>query len=394
MQDGESVAHIHGRVKTRFHALELISPEDAMGLAITVGYRGWGGVAPNPMVGCVIVDKEHRFLAAGAHRQYGGAHAEVDALNQVTNKKRLEGGWVYVTLEPCSHHGQTPPCAHLLAKLPISGVTYLVTDPNPQVNGAGAEILRLAGKRVVLSNQKDVVAQGQQLAEVFLTNHKLNRPFVALKVACTLDGCMARRKTGGQWITGAEARELVHELRAGYDAIVVGKNTLMWDDPQLNIRHNKYPDKRNKVIILDSRAEAFRPELRLLSCHKPQDVIWAVGEGFTGDLGSTAQVWPTPVCSTGQLDLSVLLKRLYEQGVKSLFLEGGSGVYGAFLNQGLVDRCYIFFGPQVGLGDAENVIHWTRALKVDQALRLAYVNQQAVGQDWLLTGRTTPLEGL
>ncbi len=366
---------------------EMISESQALELAVRVGYQGWGKVAPNPMVGCVIVDRHHRFLAAGAHLEVGGPHAERVALSQIADPAALEGAWVYVTLEPCAHHGRTPACAKMLAELPIQGVTYLVEDPNPLVSGQGAGILRAAGKQVV--RRDDQASGAELLAEIFLTNMRHRRPFVALKVATTLDGGMARRGKGGLWLTSASAREYVHYLRAGYDTIVVGANTVRLDDPQLNIRHPNFPGHRNRVLVLDPEAQAYRPDLALLACHHPEEVFWVVDEATTFADKDSAQAIYARRTAVGGFALVPLLARLYERGVTALFLEGGSEVYGAFLNQGLVDRLYLLMSPQINLGP--ETLFWTQAMREQSPLRLNHLRSQFVGEDMLITGRISPL---
>lgn len=373
-----------------FSPLQLMTPSEAQKLALQVAYEGWGQVAPNPLVGCVIVDKQHRFLAAGAHRRYGEDHAEINALRQVSDARRIEGAWVYVTLEPCAHQGRTPSCAAHLAQLPIAGVTYMVQDPHPLVNGGGVEILRQSGKKVI--HGTDWQEAAESLAEIFLTNLRKKRPFVALKVATTVDGVMALRGHGNLWLTGPEAGEHVHFLRAGYDAIVVGKNTLMMDDPQLNIRHSLFPNQRNNLVVLDSRADAYREDLKIFADRTPDEVFWVLSEALAdGRTLSRAQTLVSSANGQGELDLEPLLCELYDRGIRSLFLEGGSQVYGAFLSQGWVDRLYILTCPQLGMGSAQEAIYWTQSVKTPGPIKLQNINQMPLGVDWLTTGRITPL---
>lgn len=360
-----------------------MSPLEAMKMAIEEGKKGFGFVAPNPLVGCVILDKNDEFLAKGYHAVYGQAHAEVNALAMVKEASRLEGAHVYVTLEPCAHEGKTGSCAKALAKLPVASVTFGLIDPFAQVNGAGAEILRAAGKRV--EKFVGLETELEELCEVFLLNQKQKRPFVALKVGASLDGKIALENGKSQWITGESARAHAHYLRGGYDAILAGAGTILKDRPRLNSRHPDFRNKVSRVVILDPGGETVG-SLKgspLLEVRKPEDVILVTHPNVTCDL---------PIqhikIAAGQdgFDLNQVLAELYVRGIRSLFVEGGAHTYSGFLRASLVDRLYLFLAPKI-LGRG---LSWTEGLKhedLDHVARLTSSTPSKFGEDFFFTGK-------
>ncbi|RME14873.1 MAG: bifunctional diaminohydroxyphosphoribosylaminopyrimidine deaminase/5-amino-6-(5-phosphoribosylamino)uracil reductase RibD, partial [Bdellovibrio sp.] len=226
-----------------------MTPKEAMQLAIQEAYKGWGRVYHNPMVGCVILNQKGELISKGFHREYGKDHAEVDAFKKAgASLEALKGATVFVTLEPCAHQGKTPSCAKTMSQWPIKKVVYGLKDPNPLVQGKGLEILKNAG--IVVEAFGDFSDELQELIEIFSFNMKHKEPFVALKVATSLDGCLAYPEESPlRWITGDKSREHCHFLRAHYDAIVIGKNTLLMDNPFLTVRHKDFPNHKNKVVI-------------------------------------------------------------------------------------------------------------------------------------------------
>ena len=372
-----------------------LSAEAAMRLAIEEGKKGAGFVSPNPLVGCAILDADRRLLAVGHHARVGEAHAEANALarlademqladvERLADEKRLVGAHVYVTLEPCAHEGRTPSCAKALAKLPIASVTYGVEDPNPLVSGQGARILREAGKRVELSaHLRD---ECEELAEIFLLNMRRQRPFVALKLATSLDGKVALHDGPSRWITGEPARARVQTLRAHYDAVVIGAGTFTRDDPRLNSRDPAFVGRPNRVVLLDPDGKSY-PRLKtsaLLSVRPPEEVFVVTGPG-TGAPPVGRQLRVTDF--DRDFDLDDLLAQLRSEGIHSLFLEGGPRTATAFLKRGLVDRLYLFMAPKI-LGEG---MDWTAGLrlnKLDEAPRLSRTRVGTLGEDILLTGR-------
>jgi diaminohydroxyphosphoribosylaminopyrimidine deaminase / 5-amino-6-(5-phosphoribosylamino)uracil reductase len=368
----------------------MLTPTGAMKLAIHEGQKGLGFVAPNPAVGCVIVDSKGHLLAKGYHHIYGGPHAEIDALEKIKDISLLKGATFYVTLEPCAHEKKTPSCAKRLATLPIKKVVYGLVDPYSLVNGKGLDILKAAGIEVELSTGLE--NELEELCEVFLCNLRKNLPFVSLKVATSLDGQLAHVSGESRWISGEKSREETHRLRAHHDAILVGKETMLHDNPSLNIRHDHFKNKTNTVIILDSKGKTLSAlkTSNILKTHKPENVIVAVGEshaaGLKNDLGvqilSCAQE-----SSTGYIDLKYLMSKLYQSGTSSVLVEGGAHVLSSFLQHKVAQRFYQFIAPQIvgaksGVSFSKNysIADWAGRLH----LKLPRFKQ--IGDDVMVTG--------
>jgi diaminohydroxyphosphoribosylaminopyrimidine deaminase / 5-amino-6-(5-phosphoribosylamino)uracil reductase len=334
--------------------------DQAMRIAITEALKGAPFVSPNPKVGCVILNSQGQLLSTGYHTRFGQAHAEIEALKALS-PEQLKGAHVIVTLEPCAHVGKTPSCATTLAKLPIKKVTFGLRDPNPLVSGKGAQILVEAGIEVE-EYQGDLKNDLEESCEEFLWNFREKKIFVALKVAQSLDGKIALPSGESKWITGPESRERVHALRAQYDAVLVGKNTILVDNPSLNIRHPLI-QKDNKVIILDRSGEILKKEdqLKIFKVHKRENIF----------------VQP-------QVELKTILSDLFDRGLRSILIEGGSRVYSSFLAQGLVQRIHVFTAPVIlgqGLG-------WADRLEVggmDTKIQLKNIKTEKVGIDAYLT---------
>lgn len=363
----------------------MLSPMQAMQMAIEEGKKGAGFVSPNPLVGCVILDREGNLISSGFHAQVGGDHAEAAALNKISSNKLLEGAQVYVTLEPCAHQGRTPSCAKALAELPIASVTYGLRDPNPQTSGKGAEILRKAGKKVEIF--PELQDELEELAEIFLLNMRKNRPFVALKIASSLDGKIALDDGSSQWITGPEAREQVGVLRGNYDAVLTGVGTILADNPRMNSRNSTFENKPQRLVILDPNGSCLTrlESLNIAKVRRAQDIFVVTKPGAVQDFKS-AKIIESPLKGE-HFNLENVLSRLAGEGIHSIFVEAGGQTSSAFLQSGLMDRIYIFLALRIlGAG-----LSWTSGLKIpslDKALRLEKPRLSPVGQDLLLTLRS------
>ncbi len=368
-----------------------------MRLALREGVRGTGRVAPNPLVGCVIVDRQHRFLSSGYHAQLGGDHAEAAALRNLGDASKVTGSHVYVTLEPCAHQGRTPSCAKTLAQLKPESVTYAVEDPNPLVAGKGAEILRAAGVTVYrLDERTDLSAEvrgelldaAEDLAEVFLHNLRTAEPFVAVKVASTLDGQMAFKSGESKWITGEAARLHAHSIRARYDAVVVGSNTVVIDNPSLDIRHPDFVGIENRVIVFDPQGRILPTLARknLLKVRAAEKIIIIVAQGTKIENPCGATVVEAAI-NSGQFDLKQVLATVKNIGVTSLMVEGGAGTIGAFFTAGKVQRLHLYQAPVVFGG--QHALAWSSAFGVTDLagkFRFARWSWQRVGDDLYWTG--------
>lgn len=365
-----------------------LTPEEAMRLAVNEATKGAGFVSPNPLVGCVILDEDMRLLSSGYHAQVGQAHAEANALAKISDSQSIKGAHVFVTLEPCAHQGRTPSCAKALAQYPLSSVTYGLVDPNPLVRGKGVEILKAAGIKTELFSglQREL----EELCEIFLCNQRKGRPFVALKAATTLDGKMAMPDGTSQWITAEGSRSHVQYLRGCYDAVVVGGETVLKDDPRLNSRDPRFQARKSRVVILDFEARLLKRwnDLNLLKVRDPADVIWVTQKAQTPSTPVRNLACNSHSKSESEFDLNELLKMLSDINIHSLFVEGGPRTFGGFLQQRLTDRLYLFLAPKIlGEGLSWPIGHSSESLQ--QALRLESMQSTVFGQDILITGQVS-----
>jgi diaminohydroxyphosphoribosylaminopyrimidine deaminase/5-amino-6-(5-phosphoribosylamino)uracil reductase len=345
-------------------------------------------VSPNPMVGAVVV-RGGSMVGEGSHHRAGGPHAEVEALAAAGAKAR--GGTLYVSLEPCSHHGRTPPCTDAILAAGIARVVAAVRDPNPNVSGGGLRRLARAGLVVGWS-----AAPERRLAE--RQNEKYRAfvsrglPFVLAKWAATLDGKTASAAGRSQWITGPEARRRSLGLREEFDAILVGAGTVLADDPRLTRRlGSSGPSGRpaHRRIVLDGRlrvpeqARVFRrPTTAIVATAVPDSNPRARRLAARG-----LSVWSLPGRARGSVDLRKLLRRLAEEGVTSLLVEGGASTHWGFFRAGLVDRATVFVAPRVLGGAAAPGGVGGPGFALDGSLRMEEFECEPVGEDFMLTGR-------
>ncbi|MCA6093145.1 bifunctional diaminohydroxyphosphoribosylaminopyrimidine deaminase/5-amino-6-(5-phosphoribosylamino)uracil reductase RibD [Streptomyces sp. SCA3-4] len=357
---------------------------DAMRRAIALAARALGSTSPNPVVGCVLLDADGRILGEGWHRRAGEPHAEVDALRAAAEAGHdVRGGTAVVTLEPCNHTGRTGPCAQALLDAGIARVVYAVADPNPTATG-GADTLAAAGVDTEGGLLADEAAAGNA---AWLTSVLHRRPFVVWKYAATLDGRSAAADGTSRWISSADSRADVHRLRAEADAVVVGSGTLRADDPHLAVR-GPVPGRDAVTqplrVVVDTRA-TVKPGARVLDDAAPTLIV--VGEDAdTGHLTGVETV-RLPAGPTG-IDVHALLTELYERGVCSVLLEGGSTLAGAFLAAGAVDRVVGYLAPAL-LGAGPSALGDAGIGTIAHALRLDVTDVTRIGPDLRITA--TPL---
>ncbi|MCB0351018.1 MAG: bifunctional diaminohydroxyphosphoribosylaminopyrimidine deaminase/5-amino-6-(5-phosphoribosylamino)uracil reductase RibD [Bdellovibrionales bacterium] len=365
----------------------MLTPLGAMKLAIDEARKGFGFVAPNPPVGCVILDANGDLLAKGFHRIFGGDHAEIDALKQIQNENDLKGATIYVTLEPCAHEGKTPSCAKRLALLPIKKVVYGLRDPNPLVNGKGAEILRSAG--ILVEQDEALKTELEELIEIFTFVIENKRPFVALKVATSLDGQMAHVSGESKWITGETAREYSHFLRAQYDAVLIGKETFLRDNPTLDIRHPLFVGKKNSVVVLDTNGEIVEQISRSNLCrHRDATEVFVAISDKLNLSTDAATLLHCKVGRDGKIDIVDLLGQLFSHNVQSIYVEGGAGVLSSFLQSSCAQRFYQFIAPQI-IG-AKSGINYSKNVSIAELpnrRELRNPKTIGMGRDILITGR-------
>jgi len=322
-----------------------------MKMALEFAAKGRGFTSPNPMVGAVIV-KDGNVVGKGYHKAAGKAHAEVNAIDDAGMD--ANGATLYVNLEPCNHTGKTPPCTEKILSAGIRRVVAAMPDPNPDVRGGGLDYLKSRGLKVAAGVCED---QARRLNEVFIKYVKTKRPFTIIKCAATLDGRIATRTGDSKWVTGEAARKFVHRLRHAVDAIMVGVNTVIRDDPMLTTRLNGALQKKGldpTRVVLDTRLRI--PEsAKLLRLGSDSDTLIICGPLVSGAKKARlemqgAKVIESPV-KDGLIDLDGLMDRLGALGLTSLLIEGGSRVIASALSAGIVEKIVFFFAPKILGGD-------------------------------------------
>ena len=354
-----------------------------MRMALALAERGRGHVGPNPMVGAVIV-RGGRVLAQGWHHVCGSLHAERDALASCSES--VEGATMYVTLEPCCHHGKQPPCTDAIIAAGISRVVMAMTDPNPLVAGHGAAILREHGIEVTSGVLE---AEARHLNRIFIKYITTRRPWVVLKWAMTLDGRIAAVSGDSKWVSGEQSRRLVHELRGRYMGIVAGKGTVLADDPMLNCRLD---GMRQPVrIIVDSKA-SMPPDCQLARTAREYRTVVAhtdMVEAHRLEALRSCGV-ETLLCSCGadgMVNLEDMLGQLGAMGLDSVLVEGGGELNWSLVRSGLVDEFYVFVAPKiVGGHTAKGPVGGSGFGTMAAACGMRVDTVEMVGEDILIHG--------
>ncbi len=360
------------------------SDTEYMKRALQLAQQRGAEVSPNPKVGAVLV-KKGKIVAEGAHERFGGPHAEIVALQKAGS--RAQGATLYVTLEPCSHYGKTPPCAEAVIKAGITRVVAAMKDPNPLVSGNGFARLKKAGIKVQVGLLEK---ESRQMNDAFIFSQTQARPKVILKAAMTLDGKIATVKGKSKWITGPAARQKAHELRSSVDAILVGSRTALLDNPSLTVRSPGY--KRNDGwplrVLLDSKLQV-KPSA-LMFQGSPKTVV------FTSPNAPVAlekafwhkgiQVFRVPL-KEKVLSLKAVLKVLSALSVRSVLVEGGAEVHGSFLKEGLADELALFMAPKLFGGPSPGWVGGPGVLSPETAWKAKAVKVEQVGGDYLLTAK-------
>jgi diaminohydroxyphosphoribosylaminopyrimidine deaminase / 5-amino-6-(5-phosphoribosylamino)uracil reductase len=355
--------------------------ERFMARALALAERARGLTSPNPMVGALVVAGDE-VVGEGFHRGAGHAHAEVEAL--AAAGARAAGATLYVTLEPCVHHGRTPPCAPAVAVSGVRRVVVAAADPNPLVSGRGLDALRQAGLDVAGGVLEEEAARQNR---VFFTAMRRGRPHVTLKAAITVDGRIADVHGASQWITGEIARRHAHRLRGESDAIVVGVETVLRDDPRLTVRLEASWPREPYRVVLDSRGRV-PPTARLIAAGTPARALVAVTAAAPAAAARGLEAAGASVmrlaAREGRVDVAALLAALAAREIRGVLVAGGGEVHAAFLDAGLVDRVAMFVAPRLlGGREAPSVVEGAgRALK--DAVRLAPFEVTRLGDDLLL----------
>lgn len=355
--------------------------EEFMSRALALAERARGLTSPNPMVGAVVVLGD-RVVGEGFHAAAGSAHAEIQALAAAGDRAR--GATLYVTLEPCTHWGRTPPCAPAVVATGVRRVVAALQDPNPMIAGRGLEVLRRAGIEVAVGVLQ---ARAAEQNRIFLTVMRQGRPHVLLKAAMTLDGKIADLHGESRWITGEAARRETHRLRSEADAIVAGIRTVLRDDPQLTVRLEPPWPREPLRVVLDTGART-PPAARVITSGTAARTLIAVGETAPAErvrrlLDAGVTLVRLPV-RDGRVGLAELLAELHAGEIRGVLVEGGAEVHGAFLDTGLVDRVAVFVAPRLMGGREATPMIAGSGLALKHALRLGALSIRPVGEDVLI----------
>jgi diaminohydroxyphosphoribosylaminopyrimidine deaminase/5-amino-6-(5-phosphoribosylamino)uracil reductase len=363
--------------------------EKMMRRALVLARKGVGKTGPNPAVGCVIV-KHGIVVGEGWHKRAGTPHAEVHALARAG--ARAENADVYVTLEPCTHFGKTPPCADALIAAGVARVYAGMVDPNPRVSGKGLEKLRTAGIEATAGILEDAC---RLVNEPFIKHVTTGLPFVILKSALTLDGKSATPEGDARWITSERSRRFVHKLRSQVDAIMVGVGTVIADDPFLTSR---IPGGKDPLrVVVDSRLR-IPLHARMLRQESGAKTLVAT---VSDDTAAIARIRETGadvlICGQkcGKVDLHDLMARLGALHLQSVLLEGGSTLAGEALRQGVIDKVMLFYAPKLVGGDGPGLFAGKGVARMEDAIRLRDITYTRFGEDLLIQGypETACLQG-
>ncbi len=362
--------------------------EHFMQMALDLAKKGRGFTSPNPMVGAVIV-KNGEVVGKGYHQAAGRPHAEINAIEDAG--ALAQGATLYVTLEPCNHTGRTPPCTERVLAAGIKKVVVAMKDPNPDVMGGGIDYLRSQGVHIAVGVCED---RAKTLNEIFLKYIKTKRPFSIIKCAATLDGQIATRTGDSRWVTGEESREFVHRLRHAVDAIMVGINTVILDDPSLTTRlKNRQENARGRDparIILDTHLR-IPEDAKLLRLNSDSGTIIVTGPTVPKDKKARierhgARVLETPL-KDGLIDLDKLMERLGALSITSLLIEGGSRVIASALSAGIVEKAMFFFAPKIlGGDDGVSICKGPGTPYMNRCIPVKNIHVRRFGDDVMIAG--------
>ncbi|MNR84383.1 Riboflavin biosynthesis protein RibD [compost metagenome] len=361
--------------------MEIHSDVQGIRLALELAAKGMFTTTPNPRVGCVIA-KENKVIGSGYTQPVGHAHAEVQALNDAAKRGfDVSGATVYVTLEPCSHHGRTPPCADALINARVARVVAAIADPNPLVAGQGLAKLEAAGIQVTCGVLEQ---EAREMNIGFLSRMQRGKPWVRLKSAASLDGMTALHNGISQWITGDEARADGHYWRARACAILTGIGTVMEDDPQLNVRAIDTPRQPLRIVI-DSHLQ-ISPHARVLSGGGTLIVAAQANlerEQPLRDLGHEVIVVPN---SGGKVDLAALMLELGRRQINELHVEAGFKLNGSLIREGCVDELLVYLAPSL-LGDAQRMFNLPPLESLEHKKNLNFHEVKQIGADLRILAR-------
>lgn len=342
----------------------------AIELARQSNYR----TSPNPMVGAVVLDADGRIAGEGYHRQAGQPHAEEEALAAAGERSR--DGTLYVNLEPCAHEHRSPSCAQAAIDAGVRRVVVSMTDPDERVRGAGLRMLEGAGIETAVGVLEE---RARRLNEFYVKHRLTGRPFVTVKFAMSLDGKIATRSGESRWITGEEARTHAHRLRHAHDAILVGVNTVIADDPELTVRVSGDSSRQPLRVVVDS-------QLRIRQSARIVGLNTLIATTRPGRMGA-AEVLRLPAAADGRVSLPALLDELGQRGMLSLLVEGGAEVHGSFFAEGLVDKVYAYVAPRlIGGKEAPGPLGGSGVEHLAGSTHLRELDFVRLGDDLVITG--------
>lgn len=352
-----------------------------MASALRLALKAKGMTSPNPTVGALVV-KDKRVISQGYHEKAGFAHAEIVALDKAGEKAR--GGSLYVTLEPCTHFGKTPPCVDRIIRSGIKEVFIGMIDPNPLNNGRGVEMLRQHRIKVHTGILEERI---KKTNEVFIKYITKKLPFITVKIAESLDGRIATRSGDSKWITSDKARLYAHRIRADYDAVAMGVNTVLRDNPKMDAWFSK---RQPVKVVVDSQLSTPQDADIFLHCAKVIIVTLPVKSGQETEnrkiLSRRAMILEVRE-KTGQVNLKDMMKKLARLGITNLLVEGGGTLIGSLFDEGLVDKVLFFISPKIiGGKDAIGSVMGRGIGRIDKALRLRGVSLRRIGEDFLVEG--------
>jgi diaminohydroxyphosphoribosylaminopyrimidine deaminase/5-amino-6-(5-phosphoribosylamino)uracil reductase len=359
--------------------------------AIELAQKGAGAVRPNPVVGAVVA-RDGEVLGEGWHKEFGAAHAEVNAI-EACGLEDLSGATLYVSLEPCCHEGKTPPCTEAILQAGIGRVVVASDDPTEKASGRGLGILRDEGVEVVIA-EGELAARARLLNQAFRKHARVGRPWVLFKSAMTLDGKVATRTGDSKWISGEDSRELAHRWRASVDAVVVGIGTALADDPQLTARPDgllaELPYQPRRVVF-DTLAR-LPPSSQLVAAASEMPLTIVVSRAAArADTDALEAAGAQVLVATGENEparVRSALDQLGGDGIASVLLEGGPHLAGAFLDAGEIDELRLFLAPLLlGGSAARDPLEGKGVERISEALRALTFDSEHIGEDLLISAR-------
>ena len=362
--------------------------EDYMKQALRLARRGLGKTSPNPMVGAIIV-KDNLIIGKGYHHHFGGKHAEVNAIRNA--EEEVKGATLYVTLEPCCFYGKTPPCVDAIIRDNIGRVVIGVLDPNPLVSGKSVEVLKQKGIETRIGVLEE---ECRDLNEAHFKYMTTGLPLVTLKFAQTLDGRIATATGNSQWISSEKFQRLAHRLRAINDAVMVGIDTVLADDPQLTVRlvRGRNPTR----VILDSRLRIPLDARVVSSQETVPTIIATTSHADEKKLASLREAGIEVLViredEEGKVDLRELLGALGKRGISSVLVEGGAGVITSLLRQNLVDKMVVAVAPKI-MGKGIEAVGELNIREVSQTLKLSFKKVYRAGEDLIIEAGVSPSSG-